>query len=159
MTDAAGLDLTPRGDDGPGAGIPRRSMRNRLIAGAIVVVLALVLWQGLTNARVFFLNVDEAIAQRADLGDRTFRMQGTVVSDATTSDTGALLFTVAYNDATADIRHIGPEPSDLFDLGEPVVVEGVWRGEVFESTQILVKHDESYVEDNPERVEYELDSE
>ncbi len=131
-------------------------MRNRLIVAVIVAALAFVLYQGLTNARVFFYNVDEAIEQRTDLADRTFRMQGTVIRDDGTSETGALLFTVAYNDATADIRHIGPEPSDLFDLGEPVVVEGRWQGDVFESTQILVKHDESYVEDNPNRVDYDL---
>lgn len=157
MTDAADLDLTPRGDDPP-PGASRRSIRNKVIGGLVVAVLAFVLWQGLTDARVFFLNVDEAIEQRADLGDRTLRMQGTVISTKGSSETGALLFTVAYNDATADVRHIGPEPSDLFDLGEPVVVEGRWRGEVFESTQILVKHDESYVEDNPDRIDYDVDA-
>lgn len=157
MTDAADLDLTPRGDDPP-PGVSRRSIRNKVIGGLVVAVLAFVLWQGLTDARVFFLNVDEAIEQRADLGERTLRMQGTVISTKGSSETGALLFTVAYNDATADVRHIGPEPSDLFDLGEPVVVEGRWRGEVFESTQILVKHDESYVEDNPDRIDYDLDA-
>lgn len=157
MTDAADLDLTPRGDDPP-PGASRRSIRNKVIGGLVVAVLAFVLWQGLTDARVFFLNVDEAIEQRADLGDRTLRMQGTVISTKGSSETGALLFTVAYNDATADVRHIGPEPSDLFDLGEPVVVEGRWRGDVFESTQILVKHDESYVEDNPDRIDYDVDA-
>lgn len=157
MTDAADLDLTPRGEDPP-SGRARRSIRNKVIGGLVVAVLAFVLWQGLTDARVFFLNVDEAIEQRSDLGDRTLRMQGTVISTQGSSETGALLFTVAYNDATADVRHIGPEPSDLFDLGEPVVVEGRWRGDVFESTQILVKHDESYVEDNPARIDYELDA-
>jgi cytochrome c-type biogenesis protein CcmE len=123
----------------------------------IGAVLIFVLYQGLTDARVFFLNVDEAIEQKSELGERTFRMQGTVISEEGNSTNGALLFTVAYNDATAQIQHVGPEPSDLFDLGEPVVVEGHWNGEVFESDQIIVKHDESYVEDNPARVEYELD--
>ncbi len=122
-----------------------------------MAVLAVVVFQGLRNARVFFLNVDEAIAQKTDLGERTFRMQGIVVSEEGNASDGAFLFTVAFNDATANIQHIGPEPSDLFDLGEPVVVEGRWNGDVFQSDQILVKHDESYVEDNPNRVDYELD--
>ncbi len=157
MTEIPDLDLTPRDEDpGPAPG-SRGSVRNKLIGGVIAAALIFVVYQGLTNARVFFLNVDEAIVQRDDLGDRTFRMQGTVVSEEGNSANGALLFTVAYNDATAEIRHLGPEPSDLFDLGEPVVVEGRWNGDVFESDQILVKHDESYVEDNPNRVDYELE--
>lgn len=136
----------------------RGSTRNKVIGGVVALALTFVLYQGIVNARVFFYNVDEAIAQQAELGDRTFRMQGTVVAENGTSEGGALVFTVAYNDATAQVRHVGPEPSDLFDLGEPVVVEGHWNGDVFESSQILVKHDESYVEDNPNRVDYDLDT-
>ena len=150
------LDLSPRQDDAvPDSG--KGSIRNKIIGAVFVAVLAVVVFQGLKNARVFFLNVDEAVAQRVDLGERTFRMQGTVISEEGNAENGALLFTVAFNDATAKIQHLGPEPSDLFDLGEPVVVEGRWDGEVFESDQILVKHDESYVEDNPNRVDYELE--
>ena len=136
----------------------RGSTRNKIVGGVVVLALGFVLYQGIVNARVFFYNVDEAIAQQAELGERTFRMQGTVVAEDGTAEGGALLFTVAYNDATAQIRHVGPEPSDLFDLGEPVVVEGHWDGDVFESSQILVKHDESYVEDNPNRIDYDLDT-
>jgi cytochrome c-type biogenesis protein CcmE len=151
------LDLSPRDNEPADDLVGRRSLRNKIIGGLIAAVLIFVVYQGLTNARVFFLNVDEAVEQKSDLGDRTFRMQGTVISEEGNSANGALLFTVAYNDATAQIRHVGPEPSDLFDLGEPVVVEGRWTGDVFESDQVIVKHDESYVEDNPARVEYELD--
>jgi cytochrome c-type biogenesis protein CcmE len=151
------LDLSPRDSDPHPRVSGRRSLRNKIIGGVIGAVLIFVLFQGLTDARVFFLNVDEAIEQKSELGERTFRMQGTVISEEGSSANGALLFTVAYNDATAKIQHVGPEPSDLFDLGEPVVVEGHWNGDLFESNQIIVKHDESYVEDNPARVEYELD--
>lgn len=153
------LDLRPRDDGGTATAerVRKGSVRNKIIGAVITASLAFVLYQGIANARVFFYNVDEAIAQREDLGQRTFRMQGTVVSEDGESTTGALLFTVSYNNATAQIRHVGPEPSDLFDLGEPVVVEGRWDGQVFESSQILVKHDESYVEDNPSRVVYELE--
>ncbi len=154
-----GLDLRPRHDGAVAAERVRRgSTRNKIIGGVVVLALGFVLYQGIVNARVFFYNVDEAIAQQAELGERTFRMQGTVVAEDGTAESGAFLFTVAYNDATAQIRHVGPEPSDLFDLGEPVVVEGHWDGDIFESSQILVKHDESYVEDNPNRVDYDLDT-
>ncbi len=147
------LDLTPQQPAAPRS----RPWRNWLIMGGLALVAGVVLYQALTSARVFFLNVDEAVEQRATLGDDTFRMQGTVISEPETAADGALLFTVSFGGADAEIRHVGDEPSNLFKLGEQVVAEGHWEGRVFESSQILVKHSEEYVEDNPDRVDYELD--
>ncbi|MCP3989276.1 MAG: cytochrome c maturation protein CcmE, partial [Actinomycetia bacterium] len=103
--------------------------------------------------------VDEAVELRDDLGDQNFRMQGTVISESGVDDVGALLFSIAFNDKMAEVRHVGDEPSSLFANGEKVIVEGHWDGEVFLSHQILVKHSEEYIEDNPERLDYELDIE
>ncbi len=119
--------------------------------GGVLVLLGFVLFQALTSARVFFRNVDEAVAERAEIGDQTFRMQGVVVTEPAENSRGAITFQIAFNDVEANIVHIGEEPSDLFELGMPVVVEGHWEGDVFASTQILVKHSESYVADNEDR--------
>ncbi len=142
------IDLTPVD---PGSDEPRNKLRNRLIMGAVVALLGFVLFQALTSARVFFRNVDEAVAERAEIGDQTFRMQGVVVTEPDEDSRGAITFAIAFNDVEADIVHVGEEPSDLFELGMPVVVEGHWEGEVFTSQQILVKHSESYVADNEDR--------
>lgn len=125
--------------------------------GLLTLVAGFVLYQALTNARVFFLNVDEAIEQRSSLGDETFRMQGTVVTKPENAAEGSLLFTMSFAGETAEVRHVGDEPSNLFKLGERIVAEGHWEGRTFESSQILVKHSEEYVEDNPDRLDYELD--
>ena len=148
------LDLTPQPSQ-PAAG--GRSLRNWIIMGVFGLVAGFVLFQALTSARVFFLNVDEAIAQRASLGADTFRMQGTVVSEPESGDGGALMFTVSFGGEDATVRHIGDEPSNLFRLGEQVVAEGHWEGQTFQSSQIVVKHSEEYIEVNPDRVDYELD--
>ncbi len=147
------LDLTPRQPDSTS----RPRWRNWLILGILGLVAAFVLFQALTSARVFFRNVDEAVAQRAELGEDIFRMQGTVVDEPTTGPDGSVLFTVSFGGVDADVRHVGDEPSSLFGKGEPVVAEGHWDGEVFESNLITVKHSETYVEENPDRVDYELD--
>ncbi len=148
------LDLTPQR--------PRpaesRSWRNWIIMGLLAVAAGFVLYQALTSARVFFLNVDEAVAQRSSLGDDTFQIQGTVVTEPEVGEGGLLVFTISYGGQDAMVRHVGAEPSSLFRLGQPVVAEGRWDGEAFQSTQILVKHSEEYVEDNPSRVDYELDN-
>ncbi len=149
MTD---LDLTPR--DVP-AGRSGR-LRNWLIIGALAVAAGFVLFQALTSARVYFLNVDEAVAQRADLGDDTFNMQGTVITEPV-SIGDAMVFTMTFGGENAKIRHIGAEPTDLFEVGEQVVAKGRWEGTEFVSNQLLVKHSEEYVEENPDRLDYELD--
>jgi cytochrome c-type biogenesis protein CcmE len=146
------VDLSPR----PLPSAPeRRRIRNWLIMGVLGLALVVILYQALTSARVFFYNVDEAIDRREELGDRTFRIQGTVMTEAALDDVGAMVFTIAFNDETAEVRHVGDEPSDLFELGIPVVAEGHWEGERFVSRQLLVKHSEAYVEDHPDRVDTE----
>jgi cytochrome c-type biogenesis protein CcmE len=58
---------------------------------------------------------------------------------------------VAYNGATVPVVHRGEIPK-LFQPGIPVVLEGRWQGEVFASDRMLIKHNEVYVEQNPDRV-------
>lgn len=119
--------------------------------GVVALALGALLFQALTSARVFFYNVDEAVADRSELGDSTFRIQGTVVDEPRQDASGALVFTIGYNDVQATVRHIGEEPTDLFELGIPIVAEGHWDGAEFESTQVLVKHSEAYVAENEGR--------
>ncbi len=154
MTD---LDLTPRE---PAAGSTRSrtaGVRNLAIVVLVLAVLGFVLFQALTSARVFFYNVDEAVALRAETGEQVIRMQGTVLEDRGVDTDGALQFTMAFAGVTTDVSHNGDEPSNLFAIGEKVVVEGQWDGTTFVSHQILVKHSEEYVEDNGERLEYEVE--
>ncbi len=149
------LDLTPRAAT-PDA-TQTRSWRNAAIIGALLVVAGFIVYQALTSARVYYLNVDEAIARQVEFGSDEFMMQGTVLGEPATAADGALIFTVAYNDSTVDVRHVGPEPTDLFRDGEKVLSRGRWQGDIFQSEQLIVKHSEEYIEDNPDRIGYELD--
>jgi cytochrome c-type biogenesis protein CcmE len=144
------LDLTPA-TTAPDTAPPRRRWRNRAIVGTVLVALGAVLFQAITSASVFYYNVDEAVAQRAELGDSTFRLQGSVVTERATDASGAMVFDVGFGGERITVRHVGEEPTDLFELGIAVVAEGRWEGDVFESTQLLIKHSEAYVADNGER--------
>ena len=128
------LDLTPSTPPPSAQPVTRHRARNWLVMGVVVLALGALLFQALTSARVFFYNVDEAVADRTELGDSTFRIQGTVVQEPVEDASGALVFTIGYNDTQATVRHIGEEPTDLFELGIPVVAEGHWDGADFEST-------------------------
>ena len=151
----AELDLTPRPPAPPAR--RRRRLRNVALLGVVVVALGFALVQALTSARVFFYNVDEAVAERDDLGDRTFRMQGVVVSQPERDPVGAYRFAISHGDSRATVHHVGAEPTDLFEIGIPVVVEGRWDGSEFRSEQILVKHSEEYVAENEGRLDYDGD--
>lgn len=128
-----------------------------MIISALLAVSGFIVFQALTSARVYYLNVDEAVAQQAELVDEEFMMQGTVVGEPSTATDGALIFTVVFGGESAEVRHVGPEPTDLFKDGEQVLSRGRWRSGVFQSEQVIVKHSEEYIEDNPDRVDYELD--
>ena len=72
------LDLTPRDD----AEAPAHSPRKWFAVAAVVAVIAIlgfVLFKFLSDSSLFFLNADEAVEQRDDLGDDRFRIQGTPV--------------------------------------------------------------------------------
>ncbi len=140
-------DVTTEGDDAPVAPRPRRTRRRWLpLAVLAVVVLGLgaLVYKGLSDASLYFRNADEAVAQRDELGTRRFRLQGTVVGEPE-SDGGRVSFAVAFNGVNVDVVHTGTPP-EMFRPGIPVVLEGHWRdgAAVFDSDEMLVKHDESY---------------
>ena len=86
------------------------------------------------------------------LGDKRFRVQGTVQDDVTTTPDG-VTFTISFNGVDVPVVHDG-DPPQLFEPGIPVVLEGHWAssGEAFMSDAILVKHDEQYEADNGDRI-------
>jgi cytochrome c-type biogenesis protein CcmE len=150
--DDGGLDLSPR-STAPAQGSRWRGRRWAPLAvlAALAVVLGIILVQA-RGASLYFKNADEAVAQRHSLGTKKFRLQGTVVGKP--RDTGsATLFTVEFNKVKVHVRHTGSEPA-MFRQGIPVVAEGHWNkaATTFESDRLLVKHDENYKDDHPDRL-------
>lgn len=151
-----GLDLTPRTATASG---PRRRGGGRttvvtwLALGVVVLAIGFVVYQGLGNATLYFHNADEALAEREDLGERSFRLQGLVRDDVREED-DTVRFTVTFDGADIEVVHRG-DPPDLFRPGLPVVLEGHFTegSDVYESNRILVKHSEEYQEDNGERLD------
>jgi cytochrome c-type biogenesis protein CcmE len=127
--------------------------RTRLwIAGAVVLAaLGFLIFQGLGNATLYFRTADEAVAQRAELGDRRFRIEGDVVDGSVRQVGDDVSFTLTKNEVQVPVRHKG-DPPELFRPGIPVVLEGRFQGDFFSSDRIMVKHSETYVAKNPERV-------
>jgi cytochrome c-type biogenesis protein CcmE len=144
------VELTPR--TGPTA--RRRSMWPKVAIVAVVVALGAVAFQGINHAAVYFHNADEAVAMRDELGDRRFRLQGTVVAGSIERTPGGASFAVAYNGVRVRVRHQGSTP-EMFQPGIPVVLEGSWSdtSPAFDSDRILVKHSEEYEADHGDRLD------
>jgi cytochrome c-type biogenesis protein CcmE len=152
------VELTPRTAPDP-AGVTTTTLHRRSpwVYGALVAVLVglgVVVYQGLTSASLYFYNADEAVEQQADLGDKRFRLQGTVLGDSIEATDDGVDFTVAFNGVSVDVHHAG-DPPELFQPGIPVVLEGRWApgGDVFASDTIRVKHSEQYEADNGDRLD------
>lgn len=170
--DAGTFDLTPRtAGSGPTSGRRRRGRWPLLVVAVVVVAIGVLLLKTLGDASLFFKNADAAVAERPTLGEKRFRMQGTVL-DETVTDTEldgrrAVQFSVAFNGVEVDVVHVG-DPPQLFKPGVPVVLEGRWTeggapggasfvngrndGWYFASDRMLVKHDSTYTAKNEDRL-------
>lgn len=127
-------------------------MRLWVAGSVIVVVLGFLVVQGLGNATLYFRTVDEASAQRDELGSRRFRIQGDVVPGSVRSTDDGVTFVLSGSRSTVEVTHQG-DPPELFRPEIPVVLEGRFEGTRFLSDRMLVKHDETYIAENPARVE------
>jgi len=127
--------------------------RRRLWLAGVVVLAALgfLVYQGLGNATLYFRTADEAVAQRTQLGDRRFRIEGDVVDGSVRQTGNTVTFTLTSKSVEVPVVHEG-DPPELFRPGIPVVLEGHFAGDHFASDRILVKHSETYVAKNPDRV-------
>ena len=156
-SDNAVFDLAPRTTpDGTGARSASSSGAKRRVAVAVLVLLVVglgyVLFQGLNDAATFFYNVDEAVEQRSDLEGDRFRMQGNVVEGSIEETGSGVDFVITYNDVKVPVSHTGTPP-ELFGTGIPVVIEGTFVGNGFASDEILIRHDNEYDEENPDRID------
>jgi len=169
------LDLTPRSTPEDVAGpASRRRVVPSLLVLAVIAALGFVLFQTLGDTALFFYNADEAIERRTELEEQRFRLQGTPFGAPTSIEVeraggveAAVVFPVRFEGATIDVVHVG-DPAALFQPNVPVVLEGQWQrglpvgveqvtdgandGWHFASTEMIVKHDNEYRNDNSGRL-------
>jgi cytochrome c-type biogenesis protein CcmE len=131
------------------------SRRRQAVAALIIAgALAFLLLEGLNNATIYFKTADQAVADRAALGNRPFRIEGTVEPDVHQAG-GVTLFSIVANGVRVQVVDT-KQPPQLFKPGIPVVLEGHWQGSVYASDQVMVKHTASYVEAHPDRLKSQL---
>jgi len=131
----------------------RNARRVWIAGGVILVALGFLVYRGLDNATLYFRTAAEAVEQRGELGTRRFRIEGNVVQGSVNERGDTLDFKIESGGTVVNIVHRGNQPA-LFKPGIPVVLEGRFadRSLTFNSDRMLVKHSESYVAENPDRV-------
>ncbi|MGH9302904.1 MAG: cytochrome c maturation protein CcmE [Acidimicrobiales bacterium] len=141
--------------EAPKARPPRASRLRLLVAGGVILAaLGFLMLKGVTSAVVFFKTANEAVAQRAEIGNATFQLEGTVVKGTVHKLGGDIYrFAISSKGAKVDVTNAG-DPPEMFRPGMPVVVVGHFVGssDAFSSDQIMVKHSQSYVAAHPGRV-------
>lgn len=151
------MDLSPRTVTEPVGPAPRSRPRRRawpaaLVLGLVLAAGAVILFQGLSNATLYFCNANEVGAKTDCMPGKRFRVQGTVDAGSVQRVGAATDFTVTYGGASIPVHYSG-EPGGIFKEGLPVVVEGRMNTDgTFAGDRVLVKHTEQYREENPGRV-------
>jgi len=149
------------GTAGPAAGPPqgpravvaaRSHVVRYVVVGLVLVgVLVFLLVKGLGSALDFYLPADQAMAQRATLGDKTFNLEGVVAPGSIHATTVGVDFVVTSGDIRLPVTNTG-SPPQLFQSNIPVIAVGHFSGDSFVSDQILVKHSSTYIAEYPQRV-------
>src|SRR5690348_7966667 len=120
-----------------------------IIAGLVVLAaLGFLVVRGLGNATLYFRTADEAVAQKQQLGQKRFRIEGSVVAGSVMQLSNRVAFNIESKGVIVPVNHQG-DPPELFKPGIPVVLEGHFQGDTFASDRIMVKHSEDYIAQHP----------
>ena len=125
--------------------VPRRPshrLRYTIIALLCIGAIAWMLTLMQKNV-VFFKTVSDAVASRAQDGTRSMRIGGAVVPGSIRETASGARFELVEGGKTVLVVHRGNQPT-LFKDCAPVVADGHWVRDTFESDQILIKHGSEY---------------
>jgi cytochrome c-type biogenesis protein CcmE len=117
----------------------------------LAAAFAVLLVKGLGGSLDYFETVDQAVADKAMLAGKTFRLEGLVVPGTVHVDGSTVRFVAAGSAHRIAVVNHG-NPPQLFQPDVPVVVVGHFQGDGFVSNQIIVDHSSQYQQQHPNRV-------
>jgi len=125
--------------------LPRRPSHRLRYTIIGLLCVAAVAWMIVLMQRnvVFFKTVSDAVATRAQDGTRSLRIGGAVVPGSIHETATGARFELVEGGKSVLVVHHGTEPT-LFKDCAPVVADGHWNHDTFESDQILIKHGSTY---------------
>jgi cytochrome c-type biogenesis protein CcmE len=138
----------PAGDAGPSAGLVPPSVKSHrlryaMVGLVLVGALGFLLFKGLDGALNFYVPADQAVQQKASLGDKTFNLEGVVEPGSVHGTSQGVDFVIGSGSVRVPVINTG-SPPQLFKVDVPVIAVGHFDGNTFVSNQILVKHSSTY---------------
>jgi cytochrome c-type biogenesis protein CcmE len=124
----------------------KKQRRVQIIALAVVALIGSTALVGyaMRDGINFFRSPSEVLAEPPAAGE-TFRIGGLVVEGSIVRGEGTeVSFAVTDTNATIPVRYTGVLP-DLFAEGQGMVALGRMEGDTFVATEVLAKHDETYM--------------
>lgn len=124
----------------------KKQRRIQVIAVAAVALLGATALVGyaMRDGINFFRSPTQVLEEPPRAGE-TFRIGGLVVEGSIQRGAGTeVAFAVTDTNATVPVRYTGILP-DLFAEGQGMVALGKMEGDTFVATEVLAKHDESYM--------------
>ncbi|AEV15656.1 Cytochrome c-type biogenesis protein CcmE [Thermus sp. CCB_US3_UF1] len=122
-------------------------MRTKYVLGVLLILgaLAYMVFGGLGRNLVYFLTPSEYLQDQSRYQNRPVRLGGLVKEGTVRYDKDRLELRFTLTDGVAEVPvvHRGTPPG-MFKEGQGVVVEGRFREGVFQGSNLLVKHSESY---------------
>lgn len=115
-----------------------------LVAVAALVLSTALIGYAMRDGINFFRSPSQVMAEPPHPGE-VFRIGGLVEVGSIVRGAGAeVRFAVTDGGASVPVRYVGVLP-DLFEEDQGVVGLGSYDGTVFQASEILAKHDESYM--------------
>ncbi len=125
----------------------KKQRRIQVIALAVVALISAVavIWLFVPKDAINFFRSPTEVLATPPAPDEVFRIGGLVVEGSVVRGEGTEVgFAVTDTNATVEVRYAGILP-DLFAEGQGIVALGRMDGGVFQATEVLAKHDETYM--------------
>jgi cytochrome c-type biogenesis protein CcmE len=120
----------------------RRRMQLAAIAAAMLALATVIVGYAMRDGIEFFRSPSQVAAEPPPEGER-FRLGG-LVAEGSVERGAELRFTVTDGGASLPVVFAGIPP-DLFREGQGVITTGALEGGVFVASEVLARHDESYM--------------
>ena len=121
----------------------RRRIQLVLLASGLIAVSAVLAGYGLRDGIAYF-RLPSDIVSGAPHENEVFRLGGLVVEGSVTLRDKGVEFYVSDGEHAVPVRYAGILP-DLFAENQGVIVLGKYRDSTFFASEVLAKHDETYM--------------
>jgi len=125
-------------------GLRKRRRIQMVAVGAAMLAAATALVGYAMRDGIEFFRSPSQLAEAPPRAGERFRLGGLVEEGSVARDGGSLAFTVTDGGASQKVVFAGLPP-DLFREGQGVIATGMLEDGVFVASEVLARHDESYM--------------